>query len=575
MPPVKSLVSERLNRLKLLVGKSRIARDAVLQYRLRTGQPDWEHLTSSDAYRELLAAAQRGDGPRVLIATSDGAHLGGTRVESLLALALTARGARVDMLLCDGALPACQEATLHWYRDATRFSKHGPSTLHCNGCFKPAYDMYRSLGVPVHRYSGQVTDRERAWAADLAQGVPWEQIRTYRHDDVAIGEHAFAGAIRFYASAYLVRDPVTEPIVRRYFEGALLAATVARRLMKEHRYDVAVFHHGIYVPQGLIGDVARQEGVRVVNWHVAYRKKTFIFSHGDTYHHTLMSEPTTMWDGMAWTDRQDEQVMAYLKSRWKGTGDWIHFNRAPQDELDAIAREVGVDFTKPCIGMLTNVMWDAQLHYPANAFKDMLEWTLKTIAYFERRPELQLLIRVHPAEVAGALPSLQPIVEEIRKVYPTLPANVFVIPPESKASTYAAMLRCNAVIIYGTKTGVELTAMGIPIIVAGEAWIRNKGLTTDIASEQAYYDTLDTLPLATRLDDAIIRRARQYAFHFFFRRMIPIELTRVSPGTPGFDFDVPDVEAIAPGRDRGLDVICDGVLRETPFVYPAEAAEGK
>ena len=51
------------------------------------------------------------------------------------------------------------------------------------------------------------------------------------------------------------------------------------------------FNHGIYVPQGIVGAVVRRHGVRVVNWIVAYRKNSFIFSHGDTYHHTLMNEP--------------------------------------------------------------------------------------------------------------------------------------------------------------------------------------------------------------------------------------------------------------------------------------------
>ena len=60
--------------------------------------------------------------------------------------------------------------------------------------------------------------------------------------------------------------------------------------------------------------------------------------------------------------------------------------------------------------------------------------------------------------------------EEIRRAYPQLPANVFDIPPESNSSTYAAMYQCDAVIVYGTKTGVELSSMGIPVVVAGEAW---------------------------------------------------------------------------------------------------------
>ena len=43
------------------------------------------------------------------------------------------------------------------------------------------------------------------------------------------------------------------------------------------------------------------------------------------------------------------------------------------------------------IGLLTNVSWDAQLHYPANAFANMLDWLVQTCRYFATRPDLQLL----------------------------------------------------------------------------------------------------------------------------------------------------------------------------------------
>ena len=66
------------------------------------------------------------------------------------------------------------------------------------------------------------------------------------------------------------------------------------------------------------------------------------------------------------------------------------------------------------IGLLTNVSWDAQLHYPANAFPNMLEWLVRTCEYFATRPDLQLLIRVHPAEISGFPPSRQPMLGELR-----------------------------------------------------------------------------------------------------------------------------------------------------------------
>jgi hypothetical protein len=263
--------------------------------------------------------------------------------------------------------------------------------------------------------------------------------------------------------------------------------------------------------------------------------------------------------------------LKYLKSRWQGTHDWILFHENPREEFSQIAAELRVDFSRPCIGMLTNVMWDAQLHYRANTFPNMLEWTLRTIHYFSNRPNLQLIIRIHPAEIRSSIPSRQPLLDEIRKAFPELPANVFVIPAESKISTYVVMLRCNAIIIYGTKTGVELTSRGKPVIVAGEAWIRDKGLTMDASSPEEYFGVLDRLPLSEELSAELTQRARKYAYHFFFRRMIPLFFMTPQPGDwPPYRLELKSLEDLLPGKSCGLDVICDGILTGSEFIFPAE-----
>ena len=201
----------------------------------------------------------------------------------------------------------------------------------------------------------------------------------------------------------------------------------------------------------------------------------------------------------------------------------------------------------------------------------MMEWVIETIRYFGKRADLQLLIRVHPAEMRGTLPSRQTVVDEIRKVFPVLPKNVFVVPPESPVSTYAAMLSCDSVIIYGTKMGVELAAVGMPVIVAGEAWVRDKGVTLDAVSRDDYFRLLDRLPLGRRLEEAALRRARQYAFHFFFRRMIPLKNMEPRPVWPPFRVKMDSLEELMPDRDPGLDVICGGILEGRDFIYPAES----
>jgi hypothetical protein len=173
---------------------------------------------------------------------------------------------------------------------------------------------------------------------------------------------------------------------------------------------------------------------------------------------------------------------------------------------------------------------------------------------------------VHPAEISGFPPSRQPVLRELQKRIPVLPANVFVVPPESGISSYTLMQQCNAAIIYGTKMGVELTSRGLPVIVAGEAWIRNKGLTLDASTAEEYFRILGRLPFPARLDADQVTRARRYAHHFFFNRMIQLPFIEPKAGYPVFRLKLERLEHLQPGQSEGLDTICNGILRQTPFV---------
>jgi len=555
---------------KQILKKNSFLKLQIIKHRLRNYQPEWSRLIEDSKEKWLNSLKKSKNGDKILIATCVGSHLPATILESMIAVALILRGAEVHILLCDRFLPACLACSVHHFSNLNKFSRVGPIAL-CNDCLGSAHKMFSSLGVRVHRFSTYVDYAETRWASGVSENIPINEISKYEYDGMAVGEHALAGTLRFFARGSFSGQPNAEPIFRRFFNAALLSTIAAKNLFSRNRFKTAVFHHGIYVPQGLIGEVCRKMGVGVVNWNPAYRRQCFIFTHHDTYHHELLKEPTSLWENIEWDKVIETKTLEYLKSRWYGTKDWIYFHENPCEELDVIAKELGVDFSKPCIGMLSNVVWDAQLHYRANAFSGMLNWVERTIQYFINRPELQLIIRIHPAELSGGLPSRQLLLDEIRALFPKLPQNIFIIPPQSNISTYAAMLQCNAVLIYGTKTGVELTSLGIPVIVAGEAWIRNKGLTFDANSAEEYFAHLDRLPFNSKLPDHVIRRAQKYAFHFFFRRMIPLEFIIPQPGSSvPYRLGLERLKDLNSERDHGLNVICNGILTGNEFVYRFE-----
>ncbi len=556
-------MKHRIREYPLLWRTTRLARRWY--YARADAYPDWSRALLSEGRHWEEARRAASNGPRVLIATSIGSYAHAVSLESALSVALTLRGAEAHALLCDGALPACAECEASLYPRIERFVRQGPQRDLCRDCFWPAERVYSELGIRVHRYSDWLTDEDRHAAAEIAGRHPVEDIHDLVIDDLPIGEHALAGALRFFATGSIDAEPHGEAVLRRYLEAAVLTARATTRLMRAIDFQAVMVTHGIYVPWGIVSTVARREGVRVVTWNVAYRKRRFIFSHDDTYHHTLMNEPVEHWQDTELKPQQERELMSYLASRREGLFDWIVFHRPTRQDPHEIAAKVGVDLSRPVIGCLTNVSWDAQLHYPANAFPSMLEWLVQTVEYFAARPELQLLVRVHPAEISGFPVSRQPILSELKKRIAQLPGNVIVVPPESGISSYALMSLCNAAVIYGTKMGVELSSVGLPIIVAGEAWIRNKGITHDASSPDEYFRLLDRLPFAGRLTPEQQARARRYAYHFFFNRMIPLPFIEPKAGYPIFQLRLDTFDPLRPGATQGLDLICDGILHGKPF----------
>ncbi len=534
---------------------------------LPKGFPDWDDLTGRS---ELWRAPKPGRRGKVLIATNIGGHGPVSVMESTLAAALALRGAEVEIVLCDAALPACLRAEYADYPDDTVLTDRRLDRVFCPTCRQRGQSMFAPLGLKIHDLSSLISDVQRQDARRLSESISADEIDGFELEGLKVGEHARAGALRYYTRGDLEAEPNGETVLRRYLEAAILSVRAYRRLLAQGGYDVAVFHHGLYVPQGLVGEVCRAEGVRVVNWVVAYRNNSFVLSHDDTYHHTMMTEPVAEWQDMEWGDRQRLEITEYLKSRWRGERDWIGFHERPEEDAGAFAASLGIDPSRPIIGMLSNVVWDAQLHYPANAFASQIDWAVRTIDYFAGRPDLQLLLRVHPAEVRGTSPSRQPMAAEIAARFPRLPPNVFIIPPESPVSTYAAMGLCDSVLIYGTKMGVELAPLGIPVVVAGEAWIKNKGLTLDADSPERYRAILDSLPLGRRLEPEVADQALKYAYHFFFRRMIPLSFLKKVSSSLFFTPDIASADDLAPGRDAALDLVCEAILEGGPFVYPAE-----
>ena len=86
----------------------------------------------------------------------------------------------------------------------------------------------------------------------------------------------------------------------------------------------------------------------------------------------------------------------------------------------------------------------------------MEEWIERTVQYFAGRPDVQLVIRVHPGEVLTHGDSMVEVVHEcLSEITGTYPFDR----PEEKVNTYDLIAAADLGLVYTTTVGLEMAMM--------------------------------------------------------------------------------------------------------------------
>jgi len=451
----------------------------------------------------------------ILIATSISSYTHGSSLDRRLAIALTSRGHKVAFMLCDEQLKACQIIKFE-NAPPSKFLKMN-STPRCGKCAPQIAEKFEPIGLEIFKldYERELSQRFE----NKVMSMSLEELKQIDFEGQNLWEHSRAGAIRYFATTNLEQEEFALEILRKYLVSAYRICLASKKIFERFQPNIVLAHHGIYVPQGIIVDYFRGRGAQIMTWTPSYREATFIFSPDESYHHSLITEPKTSWESYKLTVDECAKLDAYMTSRASGTQDWITFSDSRIEKKTNKVRDKGFFLA------LTSVSWDADLHYESRAFKDMKSWIRTTLDFFKENQDMKLVVRIHPAEVTSPNKSREKMEEYINGLGARELMNIEVVSAEDPQSTYELIENAKAVLIFNTKTGIEAAYRRKPVVVAGEAWIKGKGFSYDVYSPREYLDIL----ARTRDNDLVMsddmhEKAIKYAYHFFFKRMIRIEL---------------------------------------------------
>ncbi len=513
---------------------------------------------------EITKSQVKKSNKRILIAPIVNADQTLICLHSILGVALDLKGCEVDYLVCDMALPACTNAINHVIEEKD-FLNHGPKKV-CNSCYDCSHTLFSQIDNEFLKLNKFLKKQDLIDAENLSQKLTIEEIINFKEKNVNIGEHCLAGTLRFYGIGNIYLKKNSLKVLRKYFTSAILTKIAFENAINEKKYDCVIVDHGLYVPQGIITEVSKQNGIPTKVMWQGYKENSLLISDKVTYHKSLITESEKDWKEYEFTERKKIKLLNYLEERNTGLTDWFSFNKQPDMDWDKFKTENKIN-KKTIITLMTNVIWDAQLKFEQNIFKDQMEWILLTLEYFKDRDDCNLLIRVHPAEIRGDVPSAQKIEDEIKKNFGILPEHIKLIKPENKISSYKLGKESNSILVYATKLSFELPCFGKNVIVCGEAFGKNKGFTHDPSSKEEYLKLLKKLPFESDLGSSMIDLAQRYTYHFFFRRSMYLNsIEKVKNQYPPFKLRDDFVKHFFEKKDPGLEKACESILKNVPAI---------
>jgi len=309
-----------------------------------------------------------------------------------------------------------------------------------------------------------------------------------------------------------------EPVYQLRYKRNLEAARNARAWLVAHKPDVVIVPNGTIQEMGIVYRVARYLDIPAVTFEFGdQREHIWIALDAEIMRH----ETEGLWAArkdQPLNEAQLEQLQALFAAR-EDAKTWKNFVRQWQDTPSegglAVRKKLGLD-DRPVILLATNVLGDS-LTLGRQVFSaTMADWIKRTLRYFAKRDDVQLVTRVHPGETLTHGISMMDVV---REELGDIPPHMHLVAPEEKINTYDIVSITDLGLVYTTTVGLEMAMRGIPVVVAGETHYRNCGFTYDPDTWDVYFDLLKSLLddlEAARLSQKQIELSWRYAYLFFF-----------------------------------------------------------
>ncbi len=435
--------------------------------------------------------------------------------EAIFAHAMQARGAESRMLFCGSYFNECDADHAH----------HPGHESFCRRCSIFRSEFIKSLHIPPLFYKDFISKDVETKLDLLVSGLSEHDQETLEYEGIDVGYISKMTLIRYYQCWKIPESTAAKERFKKTLIRCLRLVEIAKGVLEKERPDIMLTLHGVYAAWEPFFKYFVKKGICSYVYGVGMGDiGTMCFIKNVGVSGNFLGEKWGELREKDLTSDEIKELNTFKNERfWKDRG-WISTltNNLERTDRD---QESFADFLnrKPDkrYALFTNVPWDNALIEGNCAFKDIFEWFDETIQYFYENKNIDLIIKVHPAERLD--PQSYTFSKYIADKYPELPENIFVIPNDTKIRPYSLFPKIDCGIIYSGSLGLEMAMEGIPVLAAGKShYSVLEVIVKPIRTKTEYFETLADFSELKAFHLKNIEYATRYGFAIFRRLETPL-----------------------------------------------------
>ena len=475
-------------------------------------------------------------------------------VDYSLAMALRHRGHDVAMVACGGLPDYCERET----KDQNR-----PS---CESCLTDIVSDFQKYNLPFYAVTNSITSDDIAKAKNISEENSVSTLLNLEVCNIPVGKLAWLNLFHYFKGYPFEISGEKEKVFRRCINSAILFVTASVQLLDRYKPDMIITVNGKFLQWSPFIYLAKQRNIAFTTWEdLNITQNGTIFAINEIAHEQCIDSVWNEESKKPLSKIDKKALLMHFKLWEEGkTTPFPYYDETTERNIDNIRFSLGLRKGVPIVTLFPNVSWDSTSVGFDSVFQNMYDWAFRVVEYARRRPDIEFVIRAHPAEkkMPDTFKSTTPICEAIRSKYLSIPTNVKLVDGQSTISSYSLADISNIVMVYTSTLGIELALKGKRPWVAARPYYSGKGFTLDLKSPQHMHELLDSNLFENNLTPKQIELAERFAHIVRFRRVFPFPYIDGFSGT----FTPTRPDTFVPGANPIIDNLCNYLLTGKPFL---------